>query len=274
MTSKKPPTPPPSTPPATGIVLPPAAVPPAGGPPPADLPATQPSTLEAFVAAEGTKLLLKYAKGEWNANGEDYMGRRVTIHLSEAIWGWIRWQDGTKTDAVVGLMDSFKPPPRLELGDLDAAKWPYNDAKGERSDPWAFEIDQPCTDENDVDLLWPITSKGGRQALASLMKRWLGRHKRGEPVVELDSDDYMHRTYGKTHVPILRVWAWTDDGDATPPGISHAATAAAPFDDGVGDVGADGPAEAAPAATPKTATEPAPPPMSRHRYERLYGKTP
>jgi hypothetical protein len=162
--------------------------------------------------------LLRFTKqGEFAVNDTDTVpvGTRCVAHCDMMEIGWVMWVDGKPSgDSKIGLVaDGFIPPQKSDLPDRDETRWEIQD-NGERRDPWAFQMSLPLTLLNAGDETYKFTagSKGGLRCLGGLTRAY-GRRvqdkKPGQPIVELQSDSYKHRTYGKIFFPVMHVVGWT-----------------------------------------------------------------
>ena len=96
--------------------------------------------------------------------------------------------------------------------------------------------------ETGDEFVFATSGKGGIGAIGELCKGYgkLYRQKPGmAPVIELSSDHYNHKTFGKTYVPVLKLVDWVREPDAGEPA-----------------------AEVAPAALPVHSAAPSAPPPS------------
>jgi hypothetical protein len=181
--------------------------------------------------------LLKFTKqGEFAASDIDTIpdGTRCIAHCDFLEIGWVRWTESRPTDRKVGLIaDGFIPPQKGDLPDRDETTWEIQD-DGTRRDPWSFQMAVPLTrlDAGGETETYQFTvgSKGGLRCLSALTRTYgkrVAEKKSGLPVVELQSDSYKHRTYGKIFFPVMHVVGWTgsdgkpetigaDLGDAIP----------------------------------------------------------
>lgn len=128
---------------------------------------------------------------------------------------------------------------------------------------WSKQIgvQMRCTNGEDEGLqfLWKANSLGARKAYTALVNAVVARIQEGKadivPLVELDTDSYTHKTYGKIFTPELKIVGWTtmDGSESAPEATSKAAAAEEPA-----------PAKETPAAKEKAAEE-APPRRRRRR---------
>jgi hypothetical protein len=174
------------------------------------------------LAAELDKVLgapiLKYTKdGRFALSDTDNVpdGTRCIARVDLIQTGWTKWQDNVKVESRMGAVaDSFVPPARATLGDLEEADW-ETQPDGSKRDPWQFQMVLPIM-RLDTDETFNFTtgSKGGLNAVSKLIRTYGARLARGEgglPIVELKADFYKHRTYGKIYFPQFLIVSWTDD---------------------------------------------------------------
>jgi hypothetical protein len=180
--------------------------------------------------------LLKFSKGDFLAGeGGEAIADDVefTALMDELLVGWVRWDNGKLAETRMGrVTDGFVPPPRRDLGDLDAAAW-ETDAAGNARDPWAFQNYLPLKRIRDDELFTFVAgSRGALNAVAELC-RIHSRHGEREaghyPVVRLRSDEYAHKKkeYGRIKFPVLGVVGWTSKEDLP----EQATPEEPPFDD-------------------------------------------
>jgi hypothetical protein len=161
---------------------------------------------------------LRFVKGKWLAGrgkDEEEAGGKVLIaDLDNVMIGWRRWWDKKITDQVVGLVaESFRPPQRNALGDLDEAAW-ERDNNGNAKDPWSFGFYMRLVDPENADeaYAWAATSFGAKKAIADLIRAFTKQRKkeptRCVPVVKLNGDHYRHKDYGRVDVPALEIVDW------------------------------------------------------------------
>ena len=77
--------------------------------------------------------------------------------------------------------------------------------------------------EKNLQLLYKVSSKGGKAAIAISLKQIIDRGKAGNadvaPLVQLESTSYKHKKYGKIFTPVLAIDEWLDvpeDGVSEP----------------------------------------------------------
>lgn len=153
---------------------------------------------------DGRELLKMDKTGEWMYGQE---GMEVEPNKDEfAInpfsfqHGFICWKD----EAVVGerMVPISNPlPAREDLGETGAS-W---------DEQLRFDL-QTVGDEAPVELLYKITSHGGKKAVRKLAAEIVNRISAGSgyivPVVTLDNDYYKHKKYGKIFTPIFNIVTW------------------------------------------------------------------
>lgn len=92
--------------------------------------------------------------------------------------------------------------------------------------PWkqmlSFQLACLDGDHKGTVLQFGTTSKGGLKAINGLMQKLVKRIKAPDadgkfvPVIELISEFYKHKKYGRIYTPILQVNEWLDFGDGMP----------------------------------------------------------
>jgi hypothetical protein len=176
------------------------------------------------LAAELDRVLgapvLKYTKdGRFALSESDHVpdGTRCVARVDLIQTGWVKWRENAVADRRMGAVaDSFVPPARDTLGDLEESDW-ETQPDGSKRDPWQFQMVLPIM-RLDTDETFNFTSgsKGGLNAVSKLIRTYGNRLARGEgglPIVELKADFYKHRVYGKIYFPQFVIGGWTgDDG--------------------------------------------------------------
>ncbi len=143
-------------------------------------------------------------------------GTRCVARIDLVQTGWVKWLDNLVVRRIMGLVaESFVPPARATLDDIEENNWPI-DNKGKSRDPWQFQMVLPITRlDTDETLNFTTGSKGGLGAINKLIRTYGSRLARGGgglPIVELRSDFYKHREYGKIFFPAFLITSWTDNG--------------------------------------------------------------
>jgi hypothetical protein len=161
--------------------------------------------------------LLKFQKGEWCAgqNEEDIEeGTRLVAVMDNLAVGWVKWWGGKPAAREIGLVsEGFRPPGRDALGDHDESRWEA-DAYGVKRDPWV-RTNNLILKEEEGDRLYTFatSSVGGLGCVADLCGEY-AKHRRMKPdqypIVEVGSRSYKHDTFGKVHVPVLKVVGWAE----------------------------------------------------------------
>lgn len=193
-------------------------------------------------------LFLSFKNGDFNygQNGDCLpLGTRLAANMAGLRVGWKRWFGGQVTDDMLELLTDQRPvAPRNTLGDNDQALWERDEKTKVPRDPWQFTNELLLADGEGQQYVFATASKGGIGAIGRLCKDYgkLYRQKPGMvPIVELATDFYMHKEYGKTYFPIFNLVDWVAEDELSIPGASaeEAVTAAPPA-----------PVAAAPAAAP------------------------
>jgi len=160
--------------------------------------------------------LLKYNKGEWfsgEAQETIPIGTKVILAVDQMLMSWVYWENGKPTDHRMVLVASGEAPARrAELGDHDQSRW-EKDASGELRDPWAMTFYAPLVDETGEVFTFSTTSRGGKNAIADVMRHYARTRKANPgkyPVVTLDSGVYQHSNaqYGRIKYPVFKHVGW------------------------------------------------------------------
>jgi hypothetical protein len=190
---------------------------------------TGPSPFEVYANAVSPRTivgkLLKFAKGDFVAGeGNEVVpeSTEFTALMDEALAGWVRWEDAKPVEHRMGrIADSYVPPPRNTLGDVDAAAW-ETDGDGKARDPWQFTNYVPLRHEDSDEMYtFVAASRGSLNAVGDLCRQYARhakKHPGQDPVVKLMSGTYDHKikAYGKIAFPIFCVVGWTTKSDLAP----------------------------------------------------------
>ena len=80
-------------------------------------------------------------------------------------------------------------------------------------------------EDEGLTVAYKTTSKGGIKALGVLMAELVARIKSNPadgtyiPVLELSTDHYKHKTYGRIYTPVLKIEEWTDEDELLAGGV-------------------------------------------------------
>lgn len=124
--------------------------------------------------------------------------------------GWINWRDDPKKVERLGeLMVSVFDEPNLpdRPADLEGGKW---------SEQWAVAVICVSGEDEGTELEYSVNSKSGISELRDRIAGLVGDKMEAEepcvPIVELLSDSYKHKTYGKIYTPELKITRWSEMG--------------------------------------------------------------
>lgn len=159
--------------------------------------------------------LLRFTKhGEYKAGTDQDAvdeGTRMLVYMPGLKRGWVKWDDGQPVQHVVGLVsEAYKPPERHELGDMDETQW--GELNGRSIDPWQKTNYLVMLDEEGQLYTFVTSSKGGLSAVGELCDAYSKRRRMKPdeiPVIELNARSYMHKDYGETFAPSLKITGWT-----------------------------------------------------------------
>jgi len=170
--------------------------------------------------ASATKVYITFKNGEYlfgTDQEEIPEGSRFIANMAGLRIGWKHWSDKRVTDERMGpLAEGYRPPARHELDDFDQSKWELDDKRQPR-DPWQQTNELVLRGlETGDEFVFATSGKGGIGAIGELCKVYgrLYRQKPGmAPVIELSSDHYNHKTFGKTYFPVLKLVDWIREPD-------------------------------------------------------------
>jgi len=163
--------------------------------------------------ASGDFLYLKMTKiGEWVYGAEETEVAEDSVFVVEPssyAQGYVAWDDGELIDEQMAA--AGQPP--IVVADLPALP------AGVRWDSQvAFALKGIEGGDKGVQLLYKVSSRGGKTAIAELLAEIIARGKAGNadlcPVVILERSSYKHKKYGKIFTPVLRIDEWLDVEDA------------------------------------------------------------
>ena len=161
------------------------------------------------VSTSGDFQYLKMTKvGEWvyGAN-ETEVGKDSAFVIDPNTYsqGFVAWHSG---ELIAENMSVAGQPP-VVLADC-----PTLPAGVSYDSQVAFALKGIEGEEEGVQLLYKVSSKGGKGAIAILLEQIIHRGMAGEetlcPVVVLDTSSYKHKKYGKIYTPVLTVDEWVD----------------------------------------------------------------
>lgn len=174
------------------------------------------SSYGAKVGQQGTFLTFKNGEFLFGQNGDELpIGTKLAANVGGLRVGWKRWFAGAVTDDMLELLVDQKPlQPRNSLGDMDPQMWERDEKTKEPRDPWQFTNELTLVDGDGETYIYATASKGGIGAIGRLCKVY-GKEYRQRPgmvpIVELATDFYMHKDYGKTYFPIFNLVDWVSE---------------------------------------------------------------
>jgi len=183
--------------------------------------------LEADVGPAGVVILKMDKTGHWCFGADQTEieeGSQWAVNPFSFVHGFIAWGDG---EVLGERMASVSDP----LPEMDTA--PPGAKKG-----WETQVGMSlkCLNGEDAGLeaRFTTTSVGGKRAVQSLAVAIAGQvdtdQAKPVPVVELDTEHYQHKSYGRIYTPIFKVLEWVSiNGDEpAPAAVEAAAPAPAP----------------------------------------------
>ena len=182
--------------------------------------------LEADVGPAGMVILKMDKTGHWVFGADQTEiedGSQWAINPFSFVHGFIAWGDG---EVLGERMASVSDP----LPEVDAA--PPGAKKG-----WEKQVGMSlkCLNGEDagMEAKFTTTSVGGKRAVQSLAVAIAAQVDidltKPVPLVELDTEHYQHKSYGRIYTPIFKVLEWVIIGKEPPPVVAKvAAPVAAP----------------------------------------------
>lgn len=184
-----------------------------------DLVTNGPDPFASFgqAAAPPQGMFLKFSKGEW-LYGQDLIeltiGSRFAANMRGLRLGWRRWENKQVTEEHMHLLIDMVPmPSRASLGDTDEALWGV-DADGKPQDPWTQTYELQLMSPSGELYIYGTSSHGGKRDLGNLSTVYATEYRQRPgkvPIITLGRDSYVHKTYGKTYVPVLKIVDWSDE---------------------------------------------------------------
>jgi len=154
--------------------------------------------------AEGAYLKLDKA-GIWTYGADETEvepGSRWAINPSTMASGFAAWDNSEKVGEEMEPLMSDSPIIRSQLPDVGAAWNPQT----------AMEMKCVTGEDKGTQVLYSTTSKGGTKAFKLMVAAITAKIEEGGskiiPIVELETDSYKHKKYGKIFTPELKIVDW------------------------------------------------------------------
>lgn len=176
---------------------------------------------QTIVSTGGDPYLRLQTDGNWVYSAENIEvepGSRWAVNPFSLMHGWVAWTDrpGKQANEIVGevmVPMTSALPPENELRDVsgtaDNAHW---------AQQLSFQL--KCVNGEDAgeQVLYKTTSVGGMNAMKKIISAIMAQLDKDQdhpvPVIELKTDYYTHKKWGKTYTPIFDIDAWASlDGD-------------------------------------------------------------
>jgi hypothetical protein len=161
------------------------------------------------VEASGDFTYLKMTKvGEWVYGADETeVGDNSAFVIDPASYaqGYVAWDDGELVDEKMAVAGAT-PVTLADLPELPAGvKWGAQ---------VAFALKGIEGADEGMQLMYKVSSRGGKEAVSTLLAAIIKRAHAGEsklcPVVTLETSNYKHKKYGKIYTPTLLVDEWVD----------------------------------------------------------------
>jgi hypothetical protein len=170
----------------------------------------------------GSEPFLRLLKsGEWVYGGDDIdveKSSKWAVNPNSFALGFQAWSTGGELAGEEIALVSEPPVLKSQLDDVGAEWKPI------------IACQLVCLSGEDAKqaVLFKTSSKGGIKALNDLMKDLVNRIKNPDakgcyvPVVDLLTDNYKHKTYGRIYTPVLKITEWVEEAnvDATEPQVT------------------------------------------------------
>lgn len=166
----------------------------------------------AIVARGGDPFLRLLTDGSWvygADNVEVEEGSLWALNPHSLQHGWVSWTDRKEKGSTNEVVGEVMVPLTSSLPD----------ASGLRDTGWSWtqqlSLQLQCISGEDVgtSVRYKTTSVGGTNALKGLINKLIAQldvdPAHPVPIVELLSEHYQHKTYGRTYAPIFEVKSWS-----------------------------------------------------------------
>ncbi len=169
--------------------------------------------LEPLVGTSGMVILKMDKTGHWVFGADQTEiedGSKWAVNPFSFVHGFIAWGDG---EVLGEKMVSVSDP----LPELDSA--PPGAKKG-----WETQVGMSLKcisgEDEDMEARFTTTSVGGKRAVQTLAVAIAAQvdadQAKPVPVIELDTEHYQHKAYGRIYTPVFRVLEWVSiNGDET-----------------------------------------------------------
>lgn len=192
---------------------------------------------QTIVSRGGDPYLRLLQDGSWvygADNVEVEEGSLWAVNPHSLQHGWVSWTDnpGKQANEIAGEVMVPMTSPLPDVSGLRDTGWPW-------SQQLSIQVQCVSGEDTGTAVLYKVTSVGGTNAVKGLINKLLAQldvdPAHPVPVVELGSDSYPHKKYGKTYVPELNISSWSAmdsidldaqaEGEAGDGGIPAEATA-------------------------------------------------
>lgn len=166
---------------------------------------------------------MKFAKGEWVFGSDDTEveeGSQWAVNPLTMEKGWIMWHpDENKKKVLAQHMFAFNEqrPPKSSLPDPVLED---DDKLGEWSEAFAVQLMCISGEDEGTETVFQTFSAGGKSLFSDFVRKLQAQLQQDQEkfvaVVELKSDSYKHKTYGKVFTPEFDIKKWVPLTDAMP----------------------------------------------------------
>ena len=158
--------------------------------------------------------LLKFNKGTFECQEKTIpLGKHFIAQVGQTAEGWVKFDGEALVEQKIGkIIDGFEAPPRSELDCQDQSKWQIG-RDGRPRDPWLKQMYLPLmsVDNEDEIFTFVTATAGGFSAIGKLTQAFARRNMDALPIVELATEEYRHRSFGKIAKPRFTIIRWTDE---------------------------------------------------------------
>jgi hypothetical protein len=138
-------------------------------------------------------------------------GQKLASDPPDAMTGWQKFENKVPVYQIGRVADGYQPPPREQLGDLNAVHWENG------KDPWVRIDLLPFWDVDSREvLLFSAANQGSRDAVAHLVAAYINNVEvhpedlNKVPLIELETDSYLNKHGKQIFIPILSIIDWIE----------------------------------------------------------------
>lgn len=164
-----------------------------------------------IVARGGDPFLRLLTDGSWvygADNVEVEEGSLWAVNPLSIQHGWVSWTDhpGKQANEIVGEVMVPAGSPLPDMAGLRDTGWPW-------TQQLSIQVQCVSGEDTGTSVLYKTTSVGGTNAVKALLNKLMAQldvdPTHPVPVIELLTDHYTHKKWGKTYTPVFEVRSWS-----------------------------------------------------------------